>query len=145
MVVLIRVLVNKQISHSSAIYFNSIIYLFPSNTEIYVGVNSILRERSDLTSKSNSRSFLVFSSTSSILYHKHMKVNNNKPNDDSREFIGSSYLSYTDNLNRGKPVSRVADNSSIDRSQHVSNEVSALMSSPPIQSQVNDNNGSNSE
>ena len=136
---------NKQISYSSAIYFNSIIYLFPSNTEIDVGVDSILRERSDLTSKSNSRSFLVFSSTSSILYHKHMKVNNNKPNDDSREFIGSSYLFYTDNLNRGKPVSRVANNSPVDRSQHVSNEVSALMSSPPIQSQVNDNNGSNSE
>jgi len=74
-----------------------------------------------------------------------MKVDNNKPNDDSRELIGSSHLSYTDNLNRGKPISRVANNSSIDRCQHVSNEVLVLMSSPPIQDQVNDNNGSNSE
>ena len=72
MVAPIRVLANKQISHSLAIHFNSTISLFSFNTEIDVGVDSILRERSNLTSKSNSRSSSVSSSTSSISYHEHM-------------------------------------------------------------------------
>ena len=106
-------------------------FLFPSNMEMDVSVNSILRERSNLIYKSNSRSSSVFSSISSILYHECMKVDNNKPDDNkSRKPINSSQLSYIDNMSRSKPVSRVADNSSIDKSQYVFNEAPALMSSP---------------
>ena len=122
---------NKQISHSSAIHFNSTMSLFPSNTEMDVSVDSILRRRSDLTSKSNSRSSSVFSSASSIPYHEHIEVDNNKPDNNSREPIDSSQLSYVNNSNRGKPVSRMANNFPVDRSQHVSNEALALMSSSP--------------
>jgi len=81
-----------------------------------VGVDSILRSRSDLTNKSNSRSSSVSSSASSIFYHEHIEVDNKKPDNNSREPINSSQLFYANNSNRGKPVSRVADNSPIDRS-----------------------------
>ena len=73
MIVPKRILANNQISQSSVIYFNSTIFLFPSNMEIDISVNSILRGRSNLTYKSNSRSSLVFSSVSSIFYHECME------------------------------------------------------------------------
>ena len=146
MVVSKRVLANKQISQFSVIHFNSTIFLFPSSMEIDVSVNTILRERFNLIHKSNSRSSLVFSSVFSILYYECMEVDNNKPDDNkSREPINSFQLFYIDNMSRGKPVSKVADNSSIDGSQHVSNEAPALMFLPQIQSQVNNNNESNSK
>jgi len=91
--------------------------LFPSNTEMDVGVDSILRERSNLIHKSNLKNSSVFSSISSIIYHEHIEVDNNKPdNNESRELINSFQLSYMNNTSRGKSVSRVADNSSIDKS-----------------------------
>ena len=61
-----------------------------------------------------------------------MEVDNNKPDDNSREPIDSSQLSYVNNSNRGKPISRMANNFPVDRSQHVSNEALAPMSSSPI-------------
>ena len=140
MVVPIRVLANKQFSQSSA---NSTISLFPSNMEIDVSVDKILRRRSNLTYKSNSRSFSVFSSVSSILYHEHMEVDNNKPDDDkSKGPIDSSQLFYVNNMSRGKFVNRMANNSLVDRSQHVSNEALALKISSQTQGQVKNNNGS---
>ena len=58
-------------------------------------------------------------------------MDNNKPDDnESSELINSFQLFYIDNMSRDKPVSRVADNSPVDKSQHVSNEVLALMISP---------------
>ena len=75
-----------------------------------------------------------------------MEIDNNKSNiDESREPIDSSQLSYMDNTSRGKPVSRVADNSLVDGSQCVFNEAPALITSPQTQGQVDNNNGSNSE
>ena len=113
--------------------------------EMDVSVNSILRGRSNLTNKSSSRSSLASSSTSSILYYESMEVNNNKPDNNSREPIDNFQLFYMDNANRGKPVSIVADNSSVDRSQCVSNKAPALISSSLTQGQVDNNNRSNSE
>jgi len=84
--------------------------------KIDISVNSILRERSNLTNKLGSRSSLVFSSAFLIFYYECIEVDNNKPNNNSREPIDSFQLSYIDNSNRSKPVSRVADNSSINRS-----------------------------
>ena len=141
----IRVLANKQISCSSAIYFNSIMFLCPFNTEIDIGINSILRERSNLTNKSYLRSSLVFSSTFSISYHEHIDIDNNKLDNDNREPIDSFQLSYVDNSNKDKPISRMADNSPTNRIQYVSNEVPALMSSFPTQGHDNNSNGSNSD
>jgi len=146
MVVSKRVLANKQISQFSVIHFNFTIFLFSSSMEMDVSVNTILRERSNLIHKSNSRSSLVFSSVFSILYYECMEVDNNKLDDNkSREPINSFQLFYIDNMSRGKPVSKVADNSPIDGSQHVSNEALALMSLFQTQSQVNNNNESNSK
>ena len=140
MVVPIRVLANKQFSQSSA---NSTISLFPSNMEIDVSVDKILRRRSNLTYKSNSRSFSVFSSVSSILYYEYMEVDNNKLDDDkSKGPIDSSQLFYVNNMSRGKFVNRMANNSLVDRSQHVSNEALALKISSQTQGQVKNNNGS---
>ena len=140
MVVPIRVLMNKQFSQSSA---NSTIFLFPSNMEIDVSVDKTLRRRSNLTYKSNSRSFSVFSSVSSILYHEYMEVDNNKLDDDkSKGPIDSSQLFYVNNMSRGKFVNRMANNSLVDRSQHVSNETLALKISSQTQGQVKNNNGS---
>jgi len=39
-----------------------------------------------------------------------MELENNKPEDDIREPIDSSQLSYKDNTDKGESVSRVADN-----------------------------------
>ena len=110
-----------------------------------VSINSILRRRSNLTNKSSSRSSLASSSTSSILYYESMEVDNNKPDNNSRKSIDNFQLFYMDNSNRGKPVSIVADNSSVDRSQCVSNKAPTLMSLPLTQGQVDNNNRSNSE
>jgi len=81
--------VNKQISYSLAIHFNSIISLFSSNMEIDISVDSILRGGSNLPSKSSPSSSLISSSASSISYYEYMKVDDNKPNNDSREPIHS--------------------------------------------------------
>jgi len=75
-----------------------------------------------------------------------MKVDNNKPDDNkSREPINSSQLSYIDNMSRSKPISKVADNSPIDRSQHIFNKTLTLIFSPQTQDQVNNNDESNSK
>ena len=104
--------------------------LFPSNTEMNVGIDSILRERSNLIYKSNLKNSLVFSSISSITYYEHIEVDNNEPdNNKSRELINSFQLSYMNNTSKGKSVSRVANNSSIDRNQCVSNKTLVLMTS----------------
>ena len=60
-----------------------------------------------------------------------MDVDNNKLDNNSRESIDSFQLSYMDNSNRGKSISRVAGNSPIDRSQYISNKALALMFSLP--------------
>jgi len=74
-----------------------------------------------------------------------MEVNNNKLDNNSREFIDSSQLSYVDNSSRGKSISKMTDNSPIDRSYHFSNVALALMFSSSIWGQVNNNNGLNSK
>jgi len=83
--------------------------------EMDVSIDSILRGRSNLPSKLNSRSFSVFSNTSSILYHEQIEINNNKPEEDIRKPVNSFQLSYKDNMSKDKSVSRVADISSADR------------------------------
>ncbi len=72
-----------------------------------------------------------------------MEVDNNKLDDDkSKGPIDSSQLFYVNNMSRGKFVNRMANNSLVDRSQHVSNETLALKISSQTQGQVKNNNGS---
>ena len=64
-----------------------------SNMNIDVDYD-IIRERSALSSKARSRNSLVFSSTSSTLYHEHIELNNKLLENKSQEPIDSSQLSY---------------------------------------------------
>jgi len=86
----------------------------PFKYRVDVISNSIVRERSNLSSKASSKSPLVFSSTSSVSYHKHMEVDNDKPEENIREPIDSSQLSYKNATNKDKSVSGVTDTSLVD-------------------------------
>ena len=88
-VVPIRELVNKQLSSSSVNISYSSIAKFSSNMDIDVNCNNI-KKRSALSSKANSRSSLISSSTSSMPYHEYMDMNNNILDDNIQEPIDSS-------------------------------------------------------
>ena len=124
MVVSVRKVANKKFSLSSAISYHFIISEFSSNMEMDIVNNSIVR-RFNLSSKASSRSSLVFSITS-VLYHEHIEVNNDKLEEDIREPINSSQLSYKNATNKDKFVSRMTDTSSADGKQHKSNMALAL-------------------
>ena len=117
---------------------------FPSSMEMNVNSNIILRGKSNLSSKANSRSFLISSSTSSISYHEHMEMKNNRPKDNIREPIDSFQLSCKDNTDKNEPISRVADTSSTDGKQYVSNVASALNMVSQPEGRNSSNNSSNS-
>ena len=106
--------------------------------------DSIMRERSNLSSKASSRSSSVFSSTSSVFYHEYMEVDNNKPKEDIRELIDSSQLFYKNVTNKGESVSRMTDTSLTNRKQHVSNEALVLKNAPQPQDKVSVINSFNS-
>jgi len=82
MVVPIRKVANRQFSLFLAISYHSIIAQFPSNTKIDVISGSVIKKRSNFSSKASSRSSSVFSSISSGLYHEYMEVDNNKSEED---------------------------------------------------------------
>jgi len=84
-----------------------------------INSNIILRERSNLSSKAKPISSSIFLSTSSIPYHKHMELENNKPENDTREPINSSQLSYKDNTDKDEFVSKMANTSSIDEKLYI--------------------------
>jgi len=109
-----------------------------------ISIDSILRGRSNLPSKPNSKSSLVFSSTSSISHYEHIKIDNNKPEEDIRELVNSSQLSYKDDTSKDKSVSYPTDISPTDRTQCVSNETLALNNASQTQGKTNNNNRSNS-
>ena len=142
MVVSIRDLVNIQFPTSILSYLTS--QIFSSNMKMDVSIDSILREKSNLPSKSNSRSSLVFSNISSISYHEWMEINNNKPEKDIRKPVDSSQLSYENDMSKGKSVSRMADISFADRTQYISNKVLILNNAPQTWGKTNNNNRSNS-
>jgi len=129
-VVPIREVVNKQFSLSSAISYYSTMSQFPSNMKINIISNSIMRERSNLSSKASLKSSLVFSSTFSVPYYECMEMNNNKPKEDIREPIDNSQLFYKDAIDKGKFVSGMTNTSPIDRKQCVSNIALALKNAP---------------
>ena len=87
-----------------------------------------IRRRSTSPSKISSRSFLISSTTSSILYHKKIKINNDLPNEKLTEPVNSSQLLYKDNSREDISVSKVTDNSSTRNQQHVLNKTLSLKS-----------------
>ena len=87
-----------------------------------------IRRRSTSPSKISSRSFLIFSTTSSILYHKKIKINNDLPNEKLTEPVNSSQLLYKDNSREDISVSKVTDNSSTRNQQYVLNKTLSLKS-----------------
>ena len=110
-VVLIEELVNKYFSTNT---FNLIpiqMAKAPAYKTINVDSNNDIRERTTSPSNSSSRSYLVFSTASSTLYHKRIDINNNLLDEETTELIDSSHLSYAESNKQGKSVSRVTDNS----------------------------------
>ena len=99
----------------------------PFNIEMDVDIDMI-RERSTLNSKASLRSSSIYLSTSSVLYHWHMKINNTLPDIKSREPIDSSQLSYKENEEIGNSISMTTDKPSPKEGQHVYNEALALKS-----------------
>ena len=118
---------NKHLSNFSAIQLNTSIFIFSSKMEIDVSNSNIARRKSNLTSKSTSRSSLILSNTSSVSYHKHMEIDSKKLENINMESIESSQLFFIDNSNSGASVSRVANNSLADKNKYVSNKVSVLV------------------
>jgi len=98
--------------------------------DIDINSNTILRERSNLSSKAKLRSSLISSSTSSISYYEYMELENDKPEDNIREPIDSSQLSYKDNMDKGEFVSRIANTFPTNRKQYVLNMALALKTAP---------------
>jgi len=96
-----------------------------------------VRERSPSSSRVTSRSNSVISKISSIPYHKRMEIQNDFSEEELREPINSSQLSYDDQCQESHCVSMVIDPVLPQGSQCVSNEAPALnTSSPPY---VDDN------
>jgi len=100
--------------------------------------NSIVRGRSNLSSKARLRSSSVFSSTSSISYYKYIEINNNKLEEDIREPIDSSQLSYKNAAKKGKSISGVTVTSPANGKQYESNEALALKNAPQLQGRMSD-------
>jgi len=117
--------------------------IFPSKIEMDVGNGNIIRERSNLFSKSTSRISLILSNTFSISYHEYMEINSNKLENINVESIESPQFFLIDNSNSGTLVSRIADNSSADRSKCVSNKTPTSVLLPPPHSPNNNISKSN--
>ena len=140
MIAPIRVVVNKHLSNFSAIQLNTSMSVFPFKIIIDISNGNIKRRRSNLSSKSTSRSSLILSNTSSIPYYKCMEINSKKLENIN---IESSQLSFADNSNSGTLVSRMADNSPANRSKHIPNEAPASVPLLPPHSSNNNISESN--
>ena len=73
------------------------------NIDIDINCN-ITRERSVFSSKAGSRNSSVFSSTSSVSYHKYIELNNDLLEDVIQNLIDSSQLSYKKQVDASKSV-----------------------------------------
>ena len=105
---------------------------FPSSLNIDIDIDTIIREKSNLSSKANLRSSSIFSSTSSAPYYECMELNNNILDVNIRDPINSSQLSYKNNIEKDEFVSKVANTIPSARKQCVSNEAPALQTAPKL-------------
>ena len=129
MVAPIRELANIQFSTSALNSKPLLMANLPSEMDMDVDCN-IIRGRSTSSSKASSRNSSVTSNVSSIPYYERMEINNNLPDEDLRDPIDSSQLSYKDDVGEGNSVRKAADNGPTKDSQRVQNEASALKNTP---------------
>jgi len=137
MVAPIRKVVNKHFSFSSASITNSTMASIPSNIEIDVDID-MNREYLALSSKNSLRSLFISLSTSSVLYHQHMEINNNLPEEISTEPINSFQLSYIRQAKENRLVRLATDKELASNSQHVCNKMPALKKAPEPHSKGKD-------
>jgi len=105
MIVLVREVVNKYCSLSSAFSTNQTMTSYPSNVEIGGINNSKLRGCSVISSKCSSRESSILSNASPIPYHRRMEINNDLLEEDHTNPVDSSHLSYTRTAKVGESVS----------------------------------------
>jgi len=82
----------------------------PANKTMNIDNYNDIRGRTTSSSKTSSRSALITSNASSILYHERMEINNNLLDKEFRDPIDSSQPSYKDNNKEKNPVSKVVTN-----------------------------------
>ena len=81
----------------------------PANMAMDIN-DDIIRERFTSSTRSISKSTLVSSTISSILYHQRMEINNNLSNKDLEKLIDKSQLSYASTVGNENNVRKAADN-----------------------------------
>ena len=129
MVVPNRDLGNKQFSSSAFTYSTAQMAWLPADSVIDVDdidFSANFRGRSHSSSRATTRSTLLISSASSILYHEKMEINNDLPDDDFKKSVDSSQLSYKDKSQQENCVSKMTDLELPSGLQHTSNKASAL-------------------
>jgi len=109
MVALIRELANIHFSTSATSSKPSTMAKLPFYMDMDINSN-IIRGRSASSSKMNSRESSILSNASSSPYHEKMERNNNLPDEDVRDPVDSSQLSYEGNVEVGESVSTATDN-----------------------------------
>ena len=138
-----RDLGNKQFSFSAFSSSASQMAHFPADSVMNIDNNQVdnydnARGRNPSSSNVSSQSSSVVLNTSTILYHERMVINNSAPNEEFREPINSSQLSYKNNGQANGCVNKAIDPVSPQGPQNVSNEILALnISNPPC---IDDNN-----
>jgi len=142
MVTPIREIANKHLLFSSASTLHSTMVQNPSNMNMNMD-NDIIRGRSTLSSKASLRSSSISSSTSSIPYHQHMKINNDIPDIDCQEPIDCSQLSYEENIEVGNLVRMATNKFFTKKGLHVCNEAPAIKKAPKPRDKGVTNNDSN--
>jgi len=105
--------------------------------------NNIIRGISALSNKAGSRSSLIFSSTSSILYYQCMEINNDILDINCQEYIDCYQLSYERNIEIDDLVRTVTNKSSTKEEQCIYNEAHTIKKVPKPQGKNVSNNNSN--
>ena len=105
--------------HTSTSTFNSkLSQMDRTSANVAIDIDSnIIRRRSNFSGSISSKSALISSKASSMLYHKKMEINNSLPNKEFVNFIDNSQLSYKDNDGAGNLVRKVTDTNSIRNQQ----------------------------
>ena len=129
MVVPIRELVNIHFSTSALNLKPLQMANLPSEMDMNVDYD-IIRGRLTFSSKVSLRSSSVISNALSTLYHERMEINNNLPDENSRDSVDSFQLLYKDSNKEGNSVRKVADNSPTRNLQYVQNKALALKNTP---------------
>ena len=92
--------------------------------------NDFIRGRINSPSKVSSRSILVTSNASSILYYERIKTNNDLPDEEIRNPIDSWKLSYKDEDKASNSVRKMTDKDSTKNQQCVQNKAPAIKNIP---------------